>query len=159
MSNAAALKQVYTLAIIKPDILIKKKQSVDTILQSIGERFTIHNDIKPINLSVTQAEQFYNDHRGKFFFERLVCFMTRGPIVPLILTEKNNDKNTITSWREFIGPTHAENARKIECLRGKYGSSDTWNGFHGSGSNDEATQEINFFFPTFLNDTTVDHFK
>ncbi|EFA80138.1 hypothetical protein PPL_06960 [Heterostelium album PN500] len=138
----------YTLAIIKPDILIRQSQCLDSIIQKIETKFNIVNR-KQIVLSISEAEQFYNDHRGKFFYERLVGFMSRGPIIPMVLSEKNSQVDSIKSWREFIGPTHAENARKLDCLRGEYGFSDTWNGFHGSGSHDEALNEIKFFFPDF----------
>ncbi|GAM27277.1 hypothetical protein SAMD00019534_104520, partial [Acytostelium subglobosum LB1] len=138
----------YTLAIIKPDVLVKQPHNIGTILKRIESKYNIVQR-KQLELSLSDAERFYNDHRGKFFFERLVGFMTSGPIIPLVLSEKNTEVDSIKSWREFIGPTHAENARKVQCLRGEFGTSDTWNGFHGSGSPDEAIKEISFFFPEF----------
>eukprot|EP01132_Coremiostelium_polycephalum_P005695 gene5695-7086_t len=139
----------YTLAIIKPDVLVKQPNNVERILKLIESKFNIH-DSKQLTLSIQDAEQFYKDHRGKFFYERLVNFMTRGPIIPLILSEKDQNTNSIKSWRDFIGPTHKNKAREIKCLRGEFGSSDTRNAFHGSGSEEEAKSEINFFFPNFI---------
>ncbi|EAL61013.1 hypothetical protein DDB_G0292928 [Dictyostelium discoideum AX4] len=150
----------YTLAIIKPDILVKQNQNVDKIINKIESKFIIHQR-KQIKLSLEEAEQFYKDHRGKFFYERLISFMTRGDIIPLILSDKsleinnnnnnNNNNTSIKPWRDFIGPTHRDKAREqIGCLRGEYGTSDTRNAFHGSGSEEEAIDEINFFFPHFL---------
>ncbi|KAM9994192.1 hypothetical protein ACTFIZ_005502 [Dictyostelium cf. discoideum] len=146
----------YTLAIIKPDILVKQNQNVDKIINKIESKFIIHKR-KQIKLSLEEAEQFYKDHRGKFFYERLISFMTRGDIIPLILSDKsleinsNINNTSIKPWRDFIGPTHRDKAREqIGCLRGEYGTSDTRNAFHGSGSEEEAIDEINFFFPHFL---------
>ncbi|EGC35660.1 hypothetical protein DICPUDRAFT_33096 [Dictyostelium purpureum] len=144
----------YTLAIIKPDILVKQNQKIPKILELIESKFIIHEK-KQLNLTIEQAEQFYSDHRGRFFYERLVSFMTRGPIIPLILSDKSitdHDKtsSSIKSWRDFIGPTHRDKAREVDCLRGTFGSSDTRNAFHGSGSEEEAIKEILFFFPNFI---------
>ncbi|KAF2078421.1 hypothetical protein CYY_000288 [Polysphondylium violaceum] len=142
----------YTLAIIKPDILEKQSKSIEKILSTIQEKFIIHEK-KQLQLTIEQAEQFYSDHRGKFFYERLVCFMSRGPIIPLVLSEKNvNSSSSIKPWRDFIGPTHRDKAREINCLRGQFGTSDTKNAFHGSGSEKEAVDEIKFFFPDFKSD-------
>ncbi|KYQ91110.1 hypothetical protein DLAC_08016 [Tieghemostelium lacteum] len=140
----------FTLAIIKPDIFVKQPNNVKSIIEKIESRFIIHTS-KQINLSIQDAEQFYHDHREKFFYERLISFMTRGPILPMVLEYKNNDQNndTIKNWRDFIGPTHREKAKTMNCLRGEYGTSDTRNSFHGSGSEEEAKKEIVFFFPKF----------
>ena len=52
----------------------------------------------------SRAEEFYSEHREKFFYNRLVTFMSSGPCQPLILASQD----AISRWRELMGPTKAE---------------------------------------------------
>jgi nucleoside-diphosphate kinase len=78
-SKLSTTKQL-TLALIKPDILplnYKSSTKRDQILSLIKQnRFEVMKS-KELTLSKEQAEAFYNEHRGKFFYQRLVSFMTR----------------------------------------------------------------------------------
>lgn len=94
------------------------------------------------HLSLPQAEAFYGDHTGKFFFQRLVSFISSGPLVAVELS----GPEAVSAWRKLIGPTHYEASRGTGTLRDKYATSDVRNAFHGSGSVEEADREIRFFF-------------
>eukprot|EP01102_Stenamoeba_stenopodia_P002804 TRINITY_DN12677_c0_g1_i1.p1 TRINITY_DN12677_c0_g1~~TRINITY_DN12677_c0_g1_i1.p1 ORF type:complete len:208 (+),score=41.97 TRINITY_DN12677_c0_g1_i1:129-752(+) len=151
----------YTLAILKPDVVstlvdpVETKEEADivpSIIQKIQEEgFNIAqgsvND--KVQLSIEQAEKFYGEHRGRFFYSRLVSFITSGPIIPLVLEKK--DGSAIQAWRKLIGPTHLRVAKKQDpsSLRAKFGLSDTRNVAHGSDSPSSARKEIEFFFPNF----------
>ncbi|TNY17795.1 nucleoside diphosphate kinase [Rhodotorula diobovata] len=76
------------------------------------------------------AEQFYAEHQGRFYFPRLVQHATSGPFVALALCAPD----AIQRWRALIGPTHVYKAQweRGETLRARYGLSDTRNGFHGA---------------------------
>lgn len=90
------------------------------------------------------VERFYGEHRGRFFYPRLVHYMGSGPIIAVIL----KGSGAISAWRELIGPTHLAKARETpNCLRGEFAVSDTKNSFHGSDSPDSAKDEISQFFP------------
>ena len=94
-------KQEKTLALIKPDAV----QHVGPIVDEILSNDLTLCAIKMVKLSVAEAQglhrclliywfvsgttlalaEFYGEHRGKPFFDRLVSFMTSGPIVALEL--------------------------------------------------------------------------
>ena len=83
--------------------------------------------------SVPDATKFYAEHRGKFYFPRLVASMTSGPCMALALA----GPDAIQRWRQMLGPTKVYEGKWEEPhpvgLRAQYGVSDTRNGFHGSG--------------------------
>ena len=88
-----------------------------------------------------EAEQFYSIHSDKPFFNDLIQFMTRGPIVAAAL-EKNN---AVDDFRKLIGstdPTEAEEG----TIRKRYAKSKGENAVHGSDSDDNAAIEISFHF-------------
>uniref|UniRef100_A0A0B7AZZ9 Nucleoside diphosphate kinase n=2 Tax=Arion vulgaris TaxID=1028688 RepID=A0A0B7AZZ9_9EUPU len=102
---------------------------------------------KNVRLSLDDAELFYAEHRGKFFQNRLVSFMSSGPIWSHILC----GDNAIAKWRKLMGPTKV--LRSVfddpQSIRGSYGLTDTRNCTHGSDSEQTALREIGFFFPEF----------
>eukprot|EP01111_Echinosteliopsis_oligospora_P009920 TRINITY_DN29_c1_g1_i2.p1 TRINITY_DN29_c1_g1~~TRINITY_DN29_c1_g1_i2.p1 ORF type:complete len:148 (-),score=24.92 TRINITY_DN29_c1_g1_i2:48-491(-) len=137
----------YTLAIIKPDVFLRSSIIADNIIKLIkdaGFKIVVQ---KELQLSLSQGEEFYSDHRGKFFYQRLVSSITSDKVLPLVLFKK--DEDAITQWRSLMGPTHAVKARQEfpASIRGLYGVSDTRNCVHGSDSSDTAAREIKFFFP------------
>lgn len=90
------------------------------------------------------VERFYGEHKGRFFYPRLVHYMGSGPIIAVVL----KGPSAISSWRELIGPTHKSKAIQTQgCLRGEFAISDTKNSFHGSDSVPNAKDEILQFFP------------
>jgi nucleoside-diphosphate kinase len=134
----------FTLAILKPDFL-RRKHSIDTIegaLKSKGLEVVAKRDFS--KWPEANVERFYGEHRGRFFYPRLVHYMGTGPISAVIL----KGPKAVSAWRELIGPTHLKNARKTKgCLRGEFAISDTKNSFHGSDSIPNAKDEIIQFFP------------
>ncbi|XP_034934330.1 nucleoside diphosphate kinase 6 isoform X2 [Chelonus insularis] len=98
-------------------------------------------------ITPAEASLFYEDHRKKFFYNRLVTFMCSGPSDIHILARDN----VISKWRELMGPTKVYEAQYThpETIRGKYGLSDTRNATHGSDSPESVKREIKIFFPNF----------
>ncbi len=89
-----------TYAMIKPDAIIAKEE----ILQDIERRgFTIIF-VQEWLFSDELARNFYSEHEGKPFFERLVKQMTAGPVVVLIL-EKEGNVPCYQVWRGTLGAT------------------------------------------------------
>ncbi|KAJ2336743.1 hypothetical protein GGI00_000662, partial [Coemansia sp. RSA 2681] len=91
-----------------------------------------------------EAERFYEEHRSRFFFRRLVDYMTSGPIEALAL----RGPQAITLWRQMMGSTHPVRMRVTNgsCLRARYGLTDTRNSFHGSDSPESAARELKLAF-------------
>ncbi|ENN70514.1 nucleoside diphosphate kinase 6 [Dendroctonus ponderosae] len=135
-----------TLAIIKPHI-IKNPTSLkgiqNVILKSSFK--VVRSKRKPISLE--EAQYFYEEHKHKFFYNRLVTFMTSGASDLYILAKEN----AIKDWRSLMGPTKVYRSQfeAPDTIRGKYGLSDTRNATHGSDSPETARREIGVFFPEF----------
>ena len=94
-------------------------------------------------LSKSNAQEFYEIHRERPFFQDLVTFMTSGPCVPIVL-EKNN---AVAAFRKIIGSTNPEQA-DIGTIRKDFAENVQNNAIHGSDSDENARKEIAFFFPT-----------
>ncbi|KAJ2807086.1 hypothetical protein H4R20_001428 [Coemansia guatemalensis] len=131
-----------TLAILKPDLLADPRQ-VTQVENEIQRRFRV-SQRKQVFWATKEAEEFYQEHHGKLFFNRLVGYMTSGPLIALALT----GPHVISEWRLLMGQTRPPQMRvlKPETLRAKFGLTDTRNSFHGSDSVASARRELDFFF-------------
>lgn len=129
-----------TLGLIKPDCVSKMGEILDRIT---SQGFVIFQ-MKMVRLSPKESAEFYKEHTGKPFFDRLVHFMSEGPIIALELT----GENAITRWRELMGPTDSAVARQEapDSLRAQFGTDQTRNACHGSDSASSAKRETEFFF-------------
>lgn len=135
-----------TMAILKPHI-IKNPYSLQQIRNSILQsNFKIVRCKRKL-ISLEEAENFYAEHKDKFFYNRLVTFMTSGPSELMIMTKEN----AIKDWRSLMGPTKVYRAQfeAPDTIRGQFGLSDTRNATHGSDSEESTRKEISIFFPEF----------
>ena len=124
---------------IKPDAM-ENGYAGDILSMILKSGFRI-SALKLIHLTNHQAEIFYNIHREKPFFEELVTFMTRSPIIVAVL-KKNN---AVEDFRKLIGSTNPEDAEK-GTVRKLFATSMGENAIHGSDSEDNAHIESSFFF-------------
>ena len=97
--------------------------------------------MKFTQLSSREAEKFYDIHKTKPFFGELIKFMTRGPIVAMVL-EKDN---AVDNFRTLIGSTNPEQAEE-GTIRKLYANSVGENAIHGSDSDENAKIESVFHF-------------
>ncbi|CAM1323115.1 NME6 (predicted) [Pycnogonum litorale] len=136
----------FTLAVLKPDIC-KHPTWFQEVKQKILDAGFIVCRSRIAYLSLDEAQKFYNEHRNKFFYNRLITFISSGPVFVSILARDN----AIKRWRELMGPTKIFRSRYEfpNTIRGSYGLTDTRNVVHGSDSVETATREIKFFFPDF----------
>lgn len=135
-------KKEKTLAMIKPDAVTK----MGSIIEAILDTGFLITKAKMVQLSLTEAMDFYAEHQSKSFFNDLIQFMTSGPIVAM---EVIGDE-AIASWRKLLGPTNSSVARSDspESIRARFGTDGTKNAAHGSDSIASAARELEFFFPT-----------
>ncbi|XP_030628380.1 nucleoside diphosphate kinase 6 [Chanos chanos] len=135
-----------TLAVIKPDAVAHP-----LIMKALHQRILESNFIivrrKDLKWRRQDSERFYAEHSGRFFYQRLVEFMSSGPMRAYILARED----AIAHWRELMGPTKVYRARYTspDTIRAQYGLTDTRNTTHGSDSVESAHREIAFFFPEF----------
>ena len=130
---------IKTFTMIKPDAV--EKGYVGAILEKItAAGFTI-TALKMTQMTIYEAQQFYAIHKQRPFFNELIAFMTRGPIVAAVLKKDR----AVESFRTLIGATNPENAAE-GTLRKLYASSMGENAVHGSDSDANAAIEIAFHF-------------
>ncbi|MEO0181561.1 MAG: nucleoside-diphosphate kinase [candidate division WOR-3 bacterium] len=95
-------------------------------------------------LSRDEAERFYEPHRAKDFYGKLVDFITSGPVVGLLLEREG----AVSSAREIIGSTDPGEAAE-GTLRRLFGTDITQNAVHASDSPENVLREAGIFFGTF----------
>jgi nucleoside-diphosphate kinase len=88
------------------------------------------------------AQVHYEEHTDKPFFGELVDFITRGPLVAMIL----KGANAINAARQVIGATDPLEA-DAGSIRGEFATEVTFNLVHGSDSTESAEREIGIWFP------------
>tara|TARA_Y100000748_G_scaffold283487_1_gene264568 strand:+ start:134 stop:544 length:411 start_codon:yes stop_codon:yes gene_type:complete len=128
-----------TLSIIKPDAVERNLENeIKNIFKEKG--FKILKD-KKIQITKSEAEEFYKVHETKPFYNDLCAYLSSGPIVVMIL-EKHN---AVLDNRAVMGATDPKKADE-GTIRKKFGISIDKNSVHGSDSVENAQKEINFFF-------------
>ena len=133
------MKNNLTFTMIKPDAM-ENGYAGDILSLILKSGFHI-SALKLIHLTNHQAETFYDIHRKKPFFEELVMFMTRSPIIVAVLKKHN----AVEDFRKLIGSTNPEDAEK-GTVRNLFATSMGENAIHGSDSEDNAQIESSFFF-------------
>ncbi|MEX2466346.1 MAG: nucleoside-diphosphate kinase [Gemmatimonadota bacterium] len=129
----------HTLAIIKPDAVESGKAGkVLAHLEAAG--FSVRA-MKLVRLDKEQAGAFYAVHQGRPFYDELVTFMTSGPVIPMVLEAEN----AVPKLRETIGATDPAEAAE-GTVRKLYAESKGRNAIHASDSDENAENEIGFFF-------------
>jgi nucleoside-diphosphate kinase len=128
-----------TLSIIKPDATRRNHTgAIIDRFEKAGLRVVAQ---KRIQLSMAQAESFYNVHKARPFFQTLCAFMTSGPVVVQVL----EGDNAIAKNREVMGATDPAKAA-AGTIRKDFAESIEANSVHGSDAPETAHQEIRFFF-------------
>ncbi len=130
-----------TLVLLKPDAVER-----GLIGQIVG-RFEAKN-LKVVamelrTLSTELLARHYEEHVGKGFYTDLVEFMSRGPVVAMVL---EGPEDTWEVVRTMMGATNPRSAAP-GTIRGDLGILFTENLVHGSDSSASAQREIGIFFP------------
>ena len=130
-----------TFTMLKPDSIEQGNMlPILNMIESSGFKIIA---LKYKRMSRDEAEKFYSIHSDKPFFNDLVSFMTRGPIIAAAL-EKDN---AVEAFRKLIGSTDPNEAEE-GTIRKKFAKSKGENAVHGSDSDENADIEINFHFDT-----------
>ncbi|MEM7072124.1 MAG: nucleoside-diphosphate kinase [Pseudomonadota bacterium] len=128
-----------TLSIIKPDATKRNLTGrIITMLEEAGLRIIAQ---RRIHLTREQAEQFYDVHKNRAFFDDLVAFMISGPVVVQVL----EGENAIALNRKIMGATNPATAEE-GTIRKLFAQSVEANSVHGSDSLENAEIEIACFF-------------
>lgn len=128
-----------TFAIIKPDAV--RKNVIGEIIATITKAGFKVLAFQKMKLTPEQAGAFYEVHKERPFYGELVNFMCSGPIVPIALEKEN----AVADFRTLIGATDPAEAAD-GTIRKMFASSKGENAIHGSDSDENAKNEIAFFF-------------
>ena len=133
------MKTNRTFTMLKPDSI--EDGYMLPILNKISDSGFKIIALKYKKMNREEAEEFYSIHSEKPFFNDLINFITRGPIVAAVL-EKDN---AVEDFRRLIGSTDPEEAEE-GTIRKNFARSKGENAVHGSDSNENAGIEIKFHF-------------
>ncbi|MBN1501683.1 MAG: nucleoside-diphosphate kinase [Spirochaetes bacterium] len=128
-----------TLSIVKPNAL--EKNALGDIINRFEKSGLKVIAIKMLLLDRQTAAGFYKEHEGQPYFEKLMKFMTRNPIVVQVL----EGIDAVAKNREIMGPTSYMNGPE-GTIRKDYADDITYNAVHGSDSPESAKKEIAYFF-------------
>ena len=97
-----------TFTMLKPDSI--EQENMLPILNMIENAGFKIIALKYKKMSKDEAEKFYSIHSDKPFFDDLVSFMTRGPIIAAALEKEN----AVEEFRKLIGSTdpHVNHLKK-----------------------------------------------
>jgi nucleoside-diphosphate kinase len=131
-----------TLVLCKPDAV--ERGLVGEIVGRLERRGLkiVAMDLRRIDAEF--AGRHYAEHEGKPFFSELVAFITRSPLVAMVV-EGGDD-----TWQVVRATMGATNPRDAApgTIRGDLALETTENLVHGSDGPESAAREIALFFPT-----------
>ena len=133
-----------TLFLCKPDAV--ERGLVGEIVSRLERRrlTIVAMDLRRIDADL--AKRHYAEHDGKPFFDELVAFITRGPLVAMIVA---GGPDTWQVVRTVMGATNPRDAAP-GTIRGDLALETGENLVHGSDGPESAEREIALFFPDFV---------
>lgn len=131
-----------TLVLLKPDAVERG------LVGNIVSRFEVKG-LKIVAMELRQLDnailaKHYEEHQGKPFYADLVAFMSRNPVVAMVV---EGPEDTWEIVRNMMGATNPRGAAP-GTIRGDLGTIFTENLIHGSDSAESAAREIKIFFPS-----------
>ena len=111
---------------VKPDGVTRGL--VGNIITRFEQKGFVIQELKMLQFTEKQAEEFYKVHKERPFFAELV-FITSGPVVAVVV----EGRNAISAARILLGSTDSSKAES-GSIRGDYGLGYTDNIIHASDS-------------------------
>jgi nucleoside-diphosphate kinase len=131
-----------TLVICKPDAV--ERGLVGEILGRLERKGLTLVAAELRTLDADTLGRHYEEHVGKPFYDGLVEFMSRGPVLVAVVEGPDETWKVV---RQMMGATNPLDAAP-GTIRGDLGTLFTENLIHGSDSLASAEREISIFFPT-----------
>jgi nucleoside-diphosphate kinase len=130
-----------TLVICKPDAV--ERHLVGEIMGRLERKGLKIAAAELRLLDKETAGVHYEEHQGKAFFDDLIAFITRSPVLLLVI---EGPADTWKVVRTLMGVTNPINAAP-GTIRGDLALLTTENLVHGSDGPESAAREIGLFFP------------
>ena len=129
-----------TLILVKPDAF--ERGLTGEIIARFERKGLRIAALKLMHVDRDLAEEHYAEHSSKPFFPDLIEFISRGPLVAMVL----EGEDAVPAARSLIGATNPIEATP-GSIRGDFALEVTFNLVHGSDSDNTAEREIGLWFP------------
>ena len=129
-----------TLILIKPDAF--ERGLTGELIARFERKGLRVTALKLMQADEEIANVHYAEHTEKPFFGELVSFITRGPLVAMVL----EGAKAVEAARQVIGATDPIEA-DAGSIRGEFATEITFNLVHGADSSESAEREIGIWFP------------
>jgi nucleoside-diphosphate kinase len=133
-----------TLFLCKPDAV--ERGLVGEIVGRLERKGLTIVAMDQRQIEIEFAKRHYAEHEGKPFFDDLVEFITRGPLVAMVV---EGGPDTWKVVRGLMGATNPRDAT-LGTIRGDLALETTENLVHGSDGPESAEREIALFFPDLV---------
>jgi len=129
-----------SLVLIKPDAV--EKNLIGKIISKYEDDGLKVIALRMEKISEEFASKHYFEHKGKFFYEKLIRFITRNHLCALVI----EGEMAIQRVRKINGATDPGEAES-GTIRNLYALNNNENCVHASDSGESATREIKLWFP------------
>jgi nucleoside-diphosphate kinase len=130
-----------TLVLLKPDAV--ERGLVGAIVSRFEAKGLRIARMELRTLDAGVLARHYEEHVSKPFYPELVAFMSRGPVVAMVVEGPTDAWEVVRSMMGATNPVKAAPG----TIRGDLGLEMTENLVHGSDSAESAAREIAIFFP------------
>ncbi|MBU6200579.1 MAG: nucleoside-diphosphate kinase [Acidobacteria bacterium] len=130
-----------TLVLLKPDAV--ERGLVGAIVSRFEAKGLRIARMELRTLDAGVLARHYEEHVSKPFYPDLVAFMSRGPVVAMVVEGPTDAWEVVRSMMGATNPVKAAPG----TIRGDLGLEMTENLVHGSDSAESAAREIAIFFP------------
>jgi nucleoside-diphosphate kinase len=131
-----------TFVMCKPDAV--ERGLVGEIIGRIERKGLRLVAVELRHVATALAEEHYAEHSEKPFYGDLVAFLTRSPVVAMVV--EGPAENTWSLVRKVVGATKVDDAQP-GTIRGDLATTTTENLVHASDGHDSAEREIKLWFP------------
>ncbi|MGC8533062.1 MAG: nucleoside-diphosphate kinase [Candidatus Parvarchaeum sp.] len=125
------------LILLKPDGMVRRYAGARALknILDLGVGIKFFQVLKPKKEFL--ADRHYGEHKGKFFYNNLVNFMSATELAVIIAS----GENVVDNVRNLLGKTMCEKADPLS-IRGRYGTTKGINLVHASDSKESAEKEV-----------------
>ena len=128
-----------TFVAIKPDAV--KRGIIGRIIERFEDKGFKIVGMKLLQVTEELAAKHYEEHLGKSFYNRLIYYITSGPIVAMVI----EGYNAVESVRHTVGATSPMDA-DVGTIRADFAQIMQYNVVHASDSVESANREIGIYF-------------
>ena len=128
-----------TFVAIKPDGV--KRGFIGKIIERFENKGFKIVAMKLLQVTPELASKHYAEHQGKPFYNRLVHYITSGPIVAMVI----EGYEAIQSVRHIVGATDPQKA-DVGTIRADFAQVMEYNIIYASDSPESAAREIGLYF-------------